>query len=608
MGSLGANQRLSKRTAHDYGECVRKILHAIEPKTFGVPGHWSTGRRFIAKWPIGLPLASNGGVHGRNYGWSELYGSFAYDRLHYDSELYAIQARRGAAMTRPSQGSSEPKLKPPGTAAESVAPAETVGRSAASVADPLVLVEEIVRILAENAPPDSSALHAVFSIAGGEEIVDVVADTPDGVAWLPVEIGAVERARAHRELTVDERGPWLRLLLDVDRSGRLQLGFDYGDVAIPSEHLLSGEAYLADLEQYPHADVALWLMAYIVDEGQQLRTAAQAAADAAYLATVATVPRQADDEVPPLPALWSRLAALAAVCRGSDAPDGARADGAYCVYRSDSGASTLARLPDGRAVLSGGADDSVLLTAAYQGVIEFPQLYRGAPRWIHNLYLDERARAGLLSFCYWWEGHHWYRAEIIEQPQLWSAVDEIVLAVPNVWTDNSTADLIVDVLAAAGLADRDEIASAAQEFVHAAEARVASLSNLDRLLPHRTRVEFDIAEALAQLDSAGVLVPAHVPIDAEAAKQTVAEYCRANAIDSPNHPISRLVATRMDAGWRVSIPVAEGEITSGETVFLVADDRVIEAEPSGPPGEAAFAFAARFASRLRSSLASGDVD
>ncbi|WP_445161741.1 hypothetical protein ACTXG5_27270 [Mycobacterium sp. Dal123C01] len=496
--------------------------------------------------------------------------------------------------TTPDQGGSESQLKPPGVAAES--------------ADSLVLVEEIVRMLAENAPPDSSGLHAVFSIAGNEEIVDVVADTPDGVAWVPVEIGAVERARAHRELTMDERGPWLRLLLDVDRNGRLQLGLDYGDVAIPQGHQLSGKAYLADLEQYPRADIALWLMAYIVDEGLQLRTAAQAAADAANRVTAATVPRQADDEVPPLPALWSRLAALAAVCRGSDAPGGARTDGAYCVYRSDSGASTLARLPDGRAVLSGGADDSVLLKAAYRGAIEFPQLYRGAPRWIHNLYLDERAWSGLLSFCYWWDGHHWYRAEITERPQPWSAADEIVPAMPDVWTDNSTADLIVDVLTAAGMAERSEVASAAGEFVHAAEARISSLSYLDRLLPHRTRAEFDIAEALAQLDSAGVLLPAHVPIDAEAAKQTVAEYCRANAINSPDHPISRLVATRMDAGWRVSIPVAEGETASGETVFLVADDRVTEAEPSGPPGEAAFAFAARYASRLRGALASDDLD
>jgi hypothetical protein len=505
-------------------------------------------------------------------------------------------------MTGPGQDESGPGSDPAALAAESPAAARVSGVSVASAQGPQVLVEEIAQILAESAPPDFTAVYAVFSVAGDAEIVDVVADTPGGVAGVPVAVGAMERARTHRELTVSEQGPWLRLLLDVYREGTLEVAFDYGDTAIPAEHLLPGEEYLADFERYPRADVALWLIAHMVDEGQQMRSAAQAAADADNEVDTGAAPRVADDEIPPLPDLWPRMAVLAAVCRGSNAPGGPRTDAAFCTHRGDRGGCTLARLPDGRAVLSGGTDDSVLLTAAYWGVIAFPELYRGAPRWVHSLHLDERAAAGLLSFCYWWDGRHWYRADIAEPPDKWSAVDEIISGMPGVWTAASTADMVTGLLALAGVAATDEMAAAAGDFVRAAEARVASQLYLGRLFRDSAPAGFDVAEALAQLDVAGVLLPAHAPIGAEVAKQLVAEYCRANQVDAGDYPLDRLVASRMDAGWLVFVPVAEGEIAIGETVLLVADDGVVETATSGPPGEVAFAFTTRFAARLRSSL------
>jgi hypothetical protein len=506
-------------------------------------------------------------------------------------------------MTGPEQDVSGAGSDPVALAAEALAAGGVSGVVVAPAEDPRALVEQIVQVLAEHAPADFTAVHAVFSMAGGKEIVDAVADTPGGVVALPVTLGAMERARAHRELTVGEQGPWLRLLLDVDRDGTLQVGFDYGDTVIPAEHLLPGEAYLADFESYPHADVALWLMAHMGDEGEQMRTAAQAAeADAEDRVDMGAAPRRVDDEIAPLPDLWSRMAALASVCRGLDAAVGPRTDAAFCLYRGDRGGCTLARLPDGRAVLSGGADDSALLTAAYRGEIGFPELYRGAPRWVHNLYLDPRAGAGRLSFCYWWEGGHWHRADIAETPEQWSAADEVACGMPDVSTVASTGDAVVAVLASAGVAVTDEMASAAGEFVRAAEARVSSQRYLDGLFPDGAPAGFDVAEALAQLDAAGVLLPGHAPIGAEAAEQLVAEYCRANQVDVGDNLLDRLVATRMDAGWLVSVPVAEGELSTGQTVFLVADDGVVEAATSGPAGEVAFAFTTRFAARLRSGV------
>lgn len=503
-------------------------------------------------------------------------------------------------MTEPGSDASEARVDPIASEAESPVTTGISGTSLASAEDPRELVEEIALILAEDAPPDFSTLHAVFSVAGDEEIVDAAADTPGGVVAVPVEVGAMQRARAHRELTAGERGPWLRLLLHVDRGGMVQAGFDYGDTMIPVEHLLSGEAYLVDLERYPRIDVALWLMAHIAYDGQQLRTAADAAAaEAGNGGGGGTAPQLADDEIPPLPELWSRMAALAAVCRGSDSPLGPRTDPTYCVYRGGRGGCTLARLPDGRAVLSGGADDSVLLTAAYWGVIRFPELYRGAPRWVHGWYLDERAAAGLLSFCYWWDGNHWFRADIAEAPEQWEAVDEIIDAMPDLDTAADAADLVADMLSAAGVAATDETSSAAREFIAATEARVASPQYLDRLFHDGVPEGFDVAEALAQLDAAGVLLPARAPIGAEVAKQLVASCCRENQVDTADHSLDRLVATRVDAGWHLRSMVAEGEIGVGEPAFLVADDGVVESATPGPTGDATLAFTARFAARMR---------
>jgi hypothetical protein len=487
-------------------------------------------------------------------------------------------------------------LDPAALAAESLAAGGVSGVAVDPAPDPEELVDQIVQLLAESAPPDFTALGAVFSMAGGEEIVEAVADTPDDLVRIAVPIEAVQWAREHRELTVGEMGPWLRLLLEADDDGTLNVGFDYGDTRIPSEHLLSPEAYLTDLERHPHANVALWLMAYIADGGHQQRSPAEAAAAEEDDDTDAPA-QLADDEIPPFPELWSRLAVLAAVCAGLNMETGPRIDTAIAVHRGFRGGCTLSRLPDGRAVLSGGTDDSELLEAAYQGLVEFPDLYRGAPRWVHDIHLDERAAGGLLSFCYWWHDGHWYRADIVAVHEDWLAEDEARSGLPDISSAASTASSVLDVLEIDEIDEMNAaVEQAAGELVAAAESRVATPAHIQRLFPDEIPEEFDVDEALAQLDAAGTLLPAHRPIDAGTAKRLLIESLGDGAADE--QVLDRLTATRVDAGWSVTAPAGEGEIAIESPVFLVADDGVIEQMTT----QTALEFAARFAARLRSRL------
>jgi hypothetical protein len=202
----------------------------------------------------------------------------------------------------------------------------------------------------------------------------------------------------------------------------------------------------------------------------------------------------------------------------------------------------------------------------------------------------------MLSFCYWWAGGNWYRADIAEKPAGWKPTDEITAGMPGVWTPSSTAKLVGAVAAATGAAAPEH---AAADFVRASEAHVASERYLDRLFPDGIPERFDVAEALAQLDAAGVLLPARAQLDPAVAKQLVAEYCAERRIDTTGYSLDQLVAARLDPGWQLFVPVQDGEIAIGRRVFLVGDDGVVEEATSAPPAEIAFAFASRFAARVR---------
>ena len=468
--------------------------------------------------------------------------------------------------------------------------------------DPRALVEQTVRSIAQAAPADWETIHAAFSIAGGTEIANGIVSTPGGPVRLPIAAAVMEPIRTHRLSTIGERGPWLCLRLDCDRAGTLQVAFDYGDTEIAPELLLPAEAYLRDFEEFRRPGAPLWLLAYMGNEGQQLRTAAQARAAVSAVGE----PYRCGEEIPNFDQMWARFAVLSAVCRGADAPVGSRADPAFQVYVGDSGGCTLAKLPGNRAVFSGGSRDSRLLTAAYMGAVGWPDLYQDSPVWLYNLYLDPRAAKGLLSFCYWWNGGQWNRADRPEAGVLaregdpWRPADEAAGAMPGVWTVETTVDLVGRILAVSGVQPSDENRYAAGELVRAAESRIVSEGHLRRLFVDGLPETFDIAEALAQLDAADVLLPYHRPIDQSTAKKLVVDFCRSAQGQTSDYDVEHLVATRLDTGWRIAPTIPEGEIGIDRTVFLVADDAVVEQVSSDmSPSETAFIFADRFARRIR---------
>lgn len=450
------------------------------------------------------------------------------------------------------------------------------------------LVDEIAQLLAVACPPGWQQAHAAFSMAGGGAVVDARARTPAGGVRVEVPPQALTLAQEHRAATIGVAGPWFRMLIDLGASGELAVSFDYGDAPIPADHLLSPEAYLRDLELHPRHDIALWLLAYAGNEGQQRRSPAQARQSAL------AAPRVADG-LPVFELLWSRMAVLAALCRGIDHPEGVRLDPAFAVYRGGQSGCTVAKLPGGRAVVSGGCADSALLTAAYRGQTEWPDLYRGAPAWVYDLYLDPRAAAGLLSFCCWWDGHAWYSADL-------GTADERRGAVPAVWSIESTAEAVIEVLNTVGVTLADRNAYAAVNFVRAADAGIVTEAILRNLFVDGVPAAFDIAAAMAQLDAADVLLPPCRRIPEDVAVRQVIDYCRSGAPGSAGYPLDRLAAVRLVAGWQVFAPVPDGEWAIGRTVFLVADDGVVEPTTlAGGPSEVAMAFAARFARRVRNS-------
>lgn len=380
----------------------------------------------------------------------------------------------------------------------------------AGIQDHRELVKRYVETAARNCPPDWEMLHGTISMAGDAEITQLVVTTPGGNKEIRTSAAALDPIRMHRSLTTGEQGPWLRLLFDCDRAGNLTVAFDYGDIEIPADQLLSGEAYLQDLENFPRQNVPVWLLAHIGNEGQQMRSAAVARRDAGFGGEDVF---NADGELPALPLLWARIAVLTAVSRGVRAPVHLRCDPTFEFYITDNGGCTLATLPGNRAVLSGGSASSRLLSTAYKGFIPWPNLYRGAPAWVHDLYLDPRAGRGMLSFCYWWDGANWWRSALPEtsnltiDPSPWTITEEIREAVPGVWTAESTAAL-VNVILAAGEVDRADLdpdPDAAIRLVRAADDHAVSEADLRALFVQDTPSQFDIAEAVAQLDAAAIL-------------------------------------------------------------------------------------------------------
>ncbi|MGC4936037.1 hypothetical protein ACLQ3C_20410 [Gordonia sp. DT30] len=352
---------------------------------------------------------------------------------------------------------------------------------------PEVLLGEVVGGIHDTLPPAWSFYLTEIAIAADEHRTRAAVETPDG-RLLPLTVGpgVLRAAAAHRELTAGE-SPWMWLRITEHRGGEPQIAAFDGFVGAPPQHLLFPPAsYRADVSMSTAATTPLWLLAHVHDAGRQLRSASTAAAASPAECVYPT------DELPPLPILWPRFAALSAIFAAVDAVDGPRMTSAVGIFRGELGGCTLTRLPCGRAVLSGGADHSTLLTAAYQGQLEHPDLYRGAPAWVSNIVLDERAAAGMLTFCYWWSDGRWSRADLVGPPE-WTPVTELASAVPGVWTSVTTAELVRATLGRVGIEVSTDAAWNYVAQVDAGNIRPDLLATL----PHPPAAP---AEGLAVLD------------------------------------------------------------------------------------------------------------
>lgn len=325
---------------------------------------------------------------------------------------------------------------------------------------------DLVHILADQAPPGWIRLDAVFSLTTTEAVAQVVYTTADRAMEAIPGDDALNLVRALRDsMASQEAGLWWRLLVGLTPQGSADIGYDYGfDQPFPEEQLLSAQAYQRDHEQYPSQRLPVWLAAYAYHGRRQERSPEHAAHRSRSEETSGVHAEIASDEFPPLSVMWARWTTLAAVFAGSGSALGPRVlPSLACFEGATYSGSTLCRLPGGQAVLSGGVWQAPALDAAYNDAAALPDLYRGAPFWVSDEVLDLRAAHGMLSFCYWWDGTSWFRGDSPHPA-------EFARALPGIWTADIVADLIVQ-----RMRDREPetvLRSAAATLVTAAEQHV----------------------------------------------------------------------------------------------------------------------------------------
>ncbi|RJO72087.1 hypothetical protein D5S18_23195 [Nocardia panacis] len=338
-----------------------------------------------------------------------------------------------------------------------------------------------------------SAEAARISVVEGKRARRVTASEP------LLALVRESRARSARSVA----GPWWRMSMRIDEFALVETEYDYGEEPFPGDQLFRPEAYRDDIAAYPRPRLPVWLAAYIGHADRQSRGRRSAALAARADRLHGVRQRLLGEGFPELPRLWARWAALAAAHVAVGSEDGPRIvpdTGWYEAARNASSGSSLYVLPGGRAVLSGGVWNAPPLNAAYNGGIELPNLYAGAPDWVTNAALNPRAAVGLLSFCYWWDGERWYRGES-------PSVRQCGAALPPIWSAGSVLETIVRLLSAQpSLAQRAGVArlmSAVERGAVGAASLVAAFGS-----------DADIDGAYRQFASAG-LVPAEVAGSAE---------------------------------------------------------------------------------------------
>ncbi|RDI55331.1 hypothetical protein [Nocardia mexicana] len=460
------------------------------------------------------------------------------------------------------------------------------------------LAQEIASALAAAGPEGWSRLEAAFAltVAGGVRTVFFY-DDADQVAQVEPSAEVTELVGRQREVSAElGDGPWWRMLIEVDSDGEVEVDYDYGDVPFPDEHMLAPEAYVADLEAFPREWLPVWLAAYIRHGNRQWRSPQQAAVRARADRDIGVAAVRSHDDFPALPVAWARWATIAAAFVAVGSEWGPRILPALGVFEGSArSGSTLYVLPGGRAVLSGGVWDAPELNAAYNEGAPLPDLYAGAPAWVTNQVLNPRAGRGLQSFCYWWEGGAWHRAES-------PTSDRLSAAVPGIWTVDTVIDVVGGLV---GGSEDDEMRSAAAVLVAAAEAGVVTRDTLAALF---TGPDDDLDGALHQLSMAGLVTTVPEELPEERAIALVREFIDALGLDTTGYPLDELVAERLTVGWMVFVPTGPGEIIIGRAIFYIADDGVIEQSSSSvAPSIYIEEFEQRFRQRHQGAVADFSV-
>ncbi|MEU7145834.1 hypothetical protein ABZ942_40775 [Nocardia sp. NPDC046473] len=321
------------------------------------------------------------------------------------------------------------------------------------------LAADITELLVPAGPPRWQRLYLTCSATVAAVTGDAVfvTETGDSVA-VAVPATATELIQLLRTVTVAlaDRAWWL-VELRRDRGGSTVTEFGYGDLPFPPSLLQPAAAYRADLERFPRERLPVWLAAYLAVEDGRTRLS--------ELLTRAHL----DSETPAIPVefleprlMWARWAIVAAAAVAAESDWGPRVIGSAAAFESTDGSgSTLHLLPRGRAVLSGGVWDAPELDAAYNDGAPMPEYYGGLPDWVDAPVLNHRAVAGLLSFCYWWDGTGWYRGQS-------PGPAGIGAAIPGMWTPETVTGIVCAVLGDA--ASRSAVA----DLVAAAESGAVS--------------------------------------------------------------------------------------------------------------------------------------
>jgi len=321
-----------------------------------------------------------------------------------------------------------------------------IGGTDTVVADPAeTLISRIADELAELGPPGWRRLDAVFALTVTVESARVEFAGPQRVTRLEVPEPVLALVRGYREeLAAAGAEPWWRLLLWANASGDIDYDYDYGDEPFPADQLFRPEAYRADVAAYPRPRLPVWLAAYMGHADRQSRRPRRAAAAVVADRARGVTARPVDEELPPFPQLWARWATISAVHVAVSSDRGPRvvpSNGWFESGGAGSSGSTLYAVSGGRAVLSGGVWDAPALNAAYNGGIDLPNLYAGAPDWVTNAVLSPRAAVGLLSVCFWWDGRRWYCGES-------PSVQQCGVAMPEIWNAHTAIEAVARLLSA----------------------------------------------------------------------------------------------------------------------------------------------------------------